>query len=76
MAVKLAWLFEFFGGKPNLISRGENAYKSCRMENFLNIAATDVLIGGERSSLKDRTYSFEVSNAVDFTYLRPKSLMW
>jgi hypothetical protein len=60
MAVKLAWLIKFFGDEPKLISRGENAYKSCRLEKFVYDPSTGVLNGGVRSSLKDRTYSVEV----------------
>ena len=50
-----------FSDEPKLINRNENIYKCGRMEEFAVEMAVGFLNGRVRSSLKDRTYSVEVS---------------
>lgn len=60
MTVRFAHLVEFFKDEPKLIERGENAYRSSRVEAFSYDPTVGVVKGSVRSSLKDRTYSVEV----------------
>lgn len=59
--VTIASLVKFFAEEPKLVERGENAYKSGRIEQFLYDSSSGIVKGTVKSSLKDRCYSVEVS---------------
>ncbi len=54
-------IVKFFGEEPKLVERGENAYKSGRIEQFMYDYSLGCLKGKVKSSLKDRCYSVEVN---------------
>jgi len=58
--VSLANIVAFFEDEIKLIGRGENAYKSTRVEQFIFDGSTGIIRGKVRSSLKDIVYSVEV----------------
>ena len=47
----------FFEGEIELIGRGENAFKSTRVEQFTVDGSTRIIRGKVQSSLKDIVYS-------------------
>jgi len=58
--VSLAHIVGFFEDELKLIGRGENAYKSGRVEKFSFDGSTGIVRATVRSSLKDRVYTVEV----------------
>lgn len=59
--VSLESIIKFFEDERKLIGRGENAYRSGRVEDFTYDGTSGVLRGRIKSSLKDVQYSVEVS---------------
>ena len=49
----VTWLADFFAEESKLIARGENAYKSNRMEELRLDQATGMMTGRVKSSLKE-----------------------
>jgi len=58
--VSLSNIVAFFEDEPKLIGRGENAYKSSRVEQFRFDGTLGMIRGKVRSSLKDIVYTAEV----------------
>lgn len=58
--VSIANIIVFFGDESKLIGRGENAFRSGRIEKFMFDGTVGVMKGKVRSSLKDRVYDVEV----------------
>ena len=58
--ISLVNIVNFFDDEAKLIGRGENAYKSGRVEHFSYDGSAGIIRGKVRSSLKDVLYSIEV----------------
>jgi len=58
--VSLSYIVSFFENELKLISRGENAVKSGRVEQFLCEGSVEVICGKIRSSLTDVVYAVTV----------------
>ena len=66
MSFSVAWLAEFFAEESKLIARGENAYKSNRVDEFRLDHSSGLMIGRVKSSLKDKSYTVDVRVAFVF----------
>jgi len=58
--ISISHIVAFFEDETKLISRGENAYKSGRIEKFSFDGGSGIVRGMVRSSLKDVVYTVEV----------------
>ena len=58
--VSLAHIVTFFEDEIKLIGRGENAFKSARVEQFTFDGSVGIIRGKVRSSLKDIVYTVQV----------------
>ena len=60
-ALSLAAIAAFFSGEEKLIKRGENAYKSNRMDAFDYDGTYGVINASVKASMKNKTYKIKVS---------------
>ena len=60
VTVSLANIVTFFEDEIKLIGRGENTFKSTRVEQFIFDGSTGIIRDKVRSSLKDIVYSVEL----------------
>ena len=60
--VSVSSIAVFFGDEAQLIEKGENSLSSSRLEKFSYSPETHHILAKVRASMKDKSYSVEVSN--------------
>ena len=74
--ISIAHMVVFFEDETKLIGRGENAYRSGRVEQFTFDGSLGIVRGKIRSSLKDIVYTVEVSHFIAFSALKDTYTQW
>ena len=59
-AVTISVIATFFSGEEKLIKKGENAYKSKRLEKFSYDGSTGTITATVHASMKDKSYNVYV----------------